>query len=91
MPKGQFVGPNTLGARLFRTQMAILGTFMVFGGTTAAPVFSLLSLFTAASARLKLVAKMIGVILGVFAAIRVRREVETGLRMSALPPHVLWP
>lgn len=91
MPKGQFVGPNTLGARLFRTQMAILGTFMVFGGTTAAPVFSLLSLFTPASARLKLVAKMIGVILGVFAAIRVRREARNRPAYVGTTPHVSWP
>jgi hypothetical protein len=51
VPKGQFVGPNTRGARFFRAQMAILGTFVVFGGTTAA-VFSLLSLLRSTSVRL---------------------------------------
>jgi hypothetical protein len=90
VPKGQFVGPNTLGARLFRAQMAILGTFMVFGGSTAA-VFSLLSLLTSASLRLELAAKLIGVIVGVLAAIRVRREVRTQAEYVSSSPYGWWP
>jgi hypothetical protein len=90
VPKGQFVGPNTLGARLFRAQMAILGTFMVFGGTTAS-VYSLLSLLTSASVRLELLAKLIGVFAGVFAAIRVRREARTRPEYVSSSPYGWWP
>ena len=90
VPKGQFVGPNTRGARMFRAQMAILGTFMVFGGTTAA-VFSLLSLITGASVRLELLAKLIGVVAGVLAAIRVRREVRIRPEYVSSSPYGWWP
>jgi hypothetical protein len=90
VPKGHFVGANTLGARLFRAQVAILGTFMVFGGTTGA-VFSLLSLLTPASLRLELFAKLIGVVAGVLAAIRVRREVRTRPEYVSSSPYGWWP
>jgi hypothetical protein len=90
VPKGQFVGPNTLGARLFRAQIAILGIFMVFGGTTAA-VFSLLSLLTPASARLELLAELIGVAAGVLAAIRVRMEARTRPEYVSSSPYGWWP
>ena len=33
VPKGQFVGPNSPGARLFRVQVLLVGSVMVFGGT----------------------------------------------------------
>ena len=90
VPKGQFVGPNTLGARLFRAQVAILGTFMVFGGTTAA-VFSLLSLLTSASVRLGLLAKLIGAVAGVLAAIYVRWEARTRPEYVSNTPYGWWP
>ena len=90
VPKGQFVGPNTRGARLLRAQMAILGTFMVFGGTTAA-VFSLLSLLTSASVRLELMAKLIGAVAGVLAAIHVRREARIRPEYVSNTPYGWWP
>jgi cytochrome c biogenesis protein CcdA len=90
VPKGHFVGPNTRGARLFRAQVAILGTLMVFGGT-AATVFSLLSLLTSASVRLELFAKLIALVAGVLAAIRVRREVRTRPQYVSSSPYGWWP
>jgi len=90
VPKGHFVGPNTLGARLFRAQIAILGTFMVFAGTTAA-IFSLLSLLTSASVRLELMAKLIGAVAGVLAAMHVRREARTRPEYVSNSPYGWWP
>lgn len=90
VPKGQFVGPDTFGARFFRAQMAVLGTFMVFDGTTAV-VFSLLSLLTAASVRLELLAKLIGVVAGVLAAIYVRKEARTRPAYVSSSPYGWWP
>ena len=90
VPKGQFIGPNTFGARFFRAQMAILGTFMVFAGTTAV-VFSLLSLLTSASVRLELLAKLIGVVAGVLAAIYVRKEARTRPDYVSSSPYGWWP
>ena len=88
--KGQFVGPDTRGARLFRAQMAILGTFVVFGGTTAA-VFSLLSLVIPASVRFEVIAELIGGVAGVFAAIRVRKEARTRPQYVSTSPYGWWP
>ncbi|MGA8867113.1 MAG: hypothetical protein WB510_09100 [Candidatus Sulfotelmatobacter sp.] len=90
VPKGQFVGPNTFGARLFRGQMAILGTFMVFGGSTAA-VFSIFSLLTFGSVRFEVFAKLIGVIAGVLAAIRVRKEAQSRPEYVSSSPYGWWP
>jgi hypothetical protein len=90
VPKGHFVGPNTLGARLFRIQMAILGTFMVFGGTTGA-VFSLLSLLTFGSVRLELSAKLIGVVAGILAAVWVRKEARRRPEYVSNSPYGWWP
>src|ERR1700739_97089 len=90
VPKGQFAGPNTLGARLFRAQVAILGTFMVFSGTTAA-VFSLLSLLSSALLRLELVVKLIGVVAGILAATRARMEARTRPEYVSTNPYGWWP
>jgi len=45
VPKGQFVGRDSSGARLFRAQVILVGSFTVFGGTFVV-VSSLLSLLT---------------------------------------------
>jgi len=90
VPKGQFVGPNTLGARLFRIQMAILGTFMVFGGTTGA-VFSVLSLLTFSSVRLEVSAKLVGVVAGIIAAAWVRKEARNHPEHVSSGPYGWWP
>lgn len=73
VPKGHFTGPNTRGARLFRIQIAILGTFAVFAGTCSA-VFSLLSLLIFGSESLGWIAQLMGVVAGILVALRVRRE-----------------
>lgn len=90
VPKGQFIGPNSPGARLFRVQVAFVGTFMVFGGTAGA-IFSLLSLLTLRSALLQVLAKLIGVAAGVLAAIHVRKEARTRPEYVSNSPYGWWP
>ena len=58
---------------------------MVFGGTFGVMV-SLLSLLTFRSVVLQLLARLIGLVVGVLAAIRVRKEARSGRSMSAIAP-----
>ena len=51
VPTGHFMGPDTLGARLFRVQIAVIGTIAVFGGTYGA-LYGLLQLATFGSVAL---------------------------------------
>jgi len=90
VPKGHFVGPDTRGARLFRAQMAVFGTFAVFGGTWFA-IYSLLSLLTFGSVVLDGVAKLVGLALGLFLAVRVRREVKARPAYVSDSPYGWWP
>jgi membrane associated rhomboid family serine protease len=90
VPKGQFVGRDSSGARLFRAQMVLMGTFMVFGGTFGV-VSSLLSLLTFRSAILQLLARLIGLVVGVLAAIRVRKEVRSQPGYVSTSPYGWWP
>ena len=90
VPKGQFVGPNSPGARLFRVQIVLVGGFMVFGGT-AGVIFSLLSLLTFGSAPLQLPAKLVGVVAGVLAGIYVRKEARTRPEYVSSSPYGWWP
>lgn len=73
--KGCFAGPNTFLARMFRVQVAFVGTFAVFGGTWGA-VFGVLSAFTFNSIVLGWTAQVIGLSVGIYAAIRVRKQVR---------------
>lgn len=75
VPKGWFAGPNTFLARMFRVQVAFVGTFAVFGGTSGA-VFGVLSAFTFNSIVLGWTAQVIGLSVGIYAAIRVRKQVR---------------
>jgi hypothetical protein len=88
--KGQFLGQNTIGARLFRIQAAILGALMVFGGTTAA-VRAVVSPLTHGSAALEWTANLIGVLAGVLAVAYVRREVKSRPPYFSNTPFGWWP
>jgi hypothetical protein len=90
VPKGQFVGPNTAGARLFRLQVAILGTVAVFAGTSGA-VFSVLSLLTVRSLFLTLAVKLIGAVAGTLVAIHVRKEARNRPEYVGSGPYGWWP
>ena len=90
VPKGQFTGPNSLGARLFRLQIALVGTFIVFAGTAAA-VYSLISVMTFRSRPLEVISRLICVAVGAFAAIYVRRQVKSQPEYVSSSPYGWWP
>jgi membrane associated rhomboid family serine protease len=90
VPKGYFVGPNTLGARLFRAQMVVLGGFMVLGGTWIA-LSSTLSLVSFGSSIVVWFGQIIGVTAGVAAVIYVRREVNARPPYISDTPYGWWP
>jgi hypothetical protein len=87
-PQGSFAGPHTLWARIFRAQITFAGTFAVFAGTSGA-VFALLSELTFNSLVLGWVAQLVALSSGVYAAVRVRKEVRA--RPVPSNPHGLWP
>ncbi len=90
VPKGQFVGPDTRGARLYRIQAAVLGTFMVFAGTWGA-IFSLLSLLGSGSVLLAWIGHLLGMAAGIFVAARVRGEAKLHPPYVSNSPYGWWP
>jgi membrane associated rhomboid family serine protease len=90
VPKGYFTGANTTGARFFRVQIAILGTFAVFAGTWLA-VFSLLSLLTFGSSSLGWIAQLMGIVAGIVVAVLVRKEAKTQPPYISKSPYGWWP
>ena len=81
VPKGQFIGPDSIGARFCRAQAAVLGTFMVLAGTWFA-ISSLASLLSFGSALVFWIGHLVGVAAGVIATTHVRKEAK------ARPPYV---
>jgi hypothetical protein len=90
VPKGHFVGPDTRGARFYRTQMAFLGTFMVVAGTCGA-VLSLISLLRLAPGLVTFIATLVGLAAGIAAAAHVRREAKTRPPYISNNPYGWWP
>jgi membrane associated rhomboid family serine protease len=90
VPKGQFVGADSRGARFYRVQTASLGTFMVFAGTWGA-IFSLVSLLGNGSALLAWIGHLLGVAAGIFAAARVRGEAKLRPPYVSNSPYGWWP
>jgi len=89
-PKGHFIGPDTFGARLFRTEVAVVGTVAVLGSTWAT-VRSLFSLLTTSSAVLTAVMQLAGLAAGAAAAIYVRKEVSIRPPYVSASPYGWWP
>lgn len=90
VPAGHFIGPHTFGARLFRLQVAFLGTFAVFGGITGA-LYTLLQFATFGSVVLGWIALLLSIAAGVFVAVRVRREVKARPVHESKSPYGWWP
>ena len=90
VPKGQFVGRDSAGARLFRAQVVLVGSFMVFAGTFGLVSF-LLSILTFRSAVSQLLARLTGLIVGIVAAIRVRKEARSRPEYVSSSPYGWWP
>lgn len=90
VPEGQFMGQNTFGARLFRAQVFLVGTFAVFGGTCGA-LYSLLQLAAFGSAVLDWVIRLAALVAGILAAIHVRKEVKARPVHESKSPYGWWP
>ncbi len=88
-PKGSFGGPNTFWARLFRAQVIFIGTGAVLGGTWCA-VFGLLSALTSNLIVLG-IGQVAGLGLGMYVAVRVRKEVRRRPAYVSTSPYGWWP
>jgi hypothetical protein len=88
--KGHFAGENTFGARLFRIQVACLGTFIVFCGTWCA-LFALLHVFTFDSVVLQGIVQFAAIGGGIIAAMVVRKEANARPRHVSDNPFGWWP
>jgi len=87
--KGLFTGRDTFGARLFRAQIAVIGTFAVFFGTQSV-IFTALS-SVVHSVALIWIAHLIAITTGIIAAVHVRREVQGQPKYVSDTPNGWWP
>lgn len=90
VPAGQFMGPDTLGARLFRVQVAVVGTVAVFGGTCGA-LYELLRFATFGSVALGWMMVLTAVAAGILAAVYVRCEANALPMHKSNSPYGWWP
>jgi hypothetical protein len=90
VPTGHFTGPDTLGARLFRAQVAVIGTIAVFGGTYGA-LHGLLQFATFGSVAFGWIVVLTAVATGVVAAVYVRREANARPMHKSTSPYGWWP
>jgi hypothetical protein len=88
--KGQFTGPDSPGARLYRIQALVVGTGMVFGGTSMA-VSSLASLLSFGSAVMLWMGSLLGIAAGVIAAMHVHKEAKARPPYVSNSPYGWWP
>ncbi len=86
IPEGYFIGENTIGARLFRAQVAVLGIFFVFCGAVGA-------LYAVATfiPYLGSLWWAVGVPGAVFAVFHVRGKVNERGPHKSDNPHGWWP
>lgn len=90
VPKGQFSGPDSRGARLYRIQVSVLGAFMVFGGTWSA-ISSLAYLLSFGSVVVFWIGSLTGIIAGVIAVKHVRKEAKARPPYVSNTPYGWWP
>jgi len=90
VPTGQFMGPDSVGARLFRLQVAVIGTIAVFGGTYGA-LNGFLQFATFGSVALGWTMVLTAVATGIVAAIYVRREANARPMHQSNSPYGWWP
>jgi hypothetical protein len=90
VPAGHFVGPDTLGARLFRVQVAVIGTVAVFGGTYGA-LHELLQFLAFRSVALGWIIVLTAAATGVVVALYVRREASARPIHKSSSPYGWWP
>ena len=90
VPAGHFTGPDTLGARLFRVQVAVIGTIAVFGGTYGA-LHELLQIAAFGSVAVGWIIVLTAVATGIVAAVYVRREASARPMHKSASPYGWWP
>ena len=86
IPAGQFTSGDTLGGRLFRAQLAVLGTIAVSGGTYLA-LHGFLQFATFGSVALDWITTLIAIASAIVAAVRVRSEASARATYKSKSPN----
>lgn len=89
LPKGHFAA-DSAAARIYRVQIACMGSFAVFAGTWSA-VLSILTLLIHRLPVTRRTALFAGAVLGIAAVIYVRREVRARQRPQPASANRSWP
>lgn len=89
VPKGYFTSVDSLGARVFRLQITLLGCFMVFGGVAAC--INLIASPWSRRSLLGWIAILLAYASGVVAAVYVRKEVRARPPYVSNTPYGWWP
>jgi hypothetical protein len=87
VPQGFFLSEKAFSARLFRLQIAVLGSFFVFGGACGA----VMGVLQALTFRFGTPETIVSCVAGVFAAVFVRREVKSRVRNKNRSAFGWWP
>ena len=91
-PQGVFAGENTLGARIFRVQVTVVGSFAVFAGTCGALVVVFVNVIPGSvSHATAWAAGLVAVAAGVIAISHVRKEVKLRQPYKGKTPYGCWP
>jgi hypothetical protein len=90
VPKGQFMGPNTFGARLFRLQVTAVGTLAVFFGASGS-IFAALYWIASFAPVLLTLPVILGGFFGVYSVTYVRKELKSRPAYISNNPHGWWP
>jgi hypothetical protein len=98
VPTGRFMGPDSIGARLFRVLVAVIGTIAVFGGACGVFLGLLLFVFTDVPAvdwmmrlAIKWMVRLAIVAVGTATAVYVRREAKARPLHKSNGPTGRWP
>jgi hypothetical protein len=89
LPKGHFEADSTT-ARIYRVQIAVMGSFAVFAGTWSV-VLNILALLIHRLPVTRRAALFAGAALGIAAVIYVRREVRARQRLQPPSTNRSWP
>ncbi len=89
LPKGHFAADSAT-ARIYRVQIACMGSFAVFAGTWSA-VLNILTLLIHRLPVTRRTTLFAGALLGIAAVLYVRREVRARQRLQAASTDRSWP
>lgn len=89
-PKGHFVAVDSWGAKLGRAQVALVGSFAVFAGTTGT-LLAFFRIIPSKSNVVTIIGFVLAVSIGMLAFFHVRREVKSLPPPKSTHPHGWWP